>query len=108
MKRVLYIIRRPPGALADEITDVVLVSGVFEQPTSVLFAEQGAYQLLGLDARESAVISLSTYGVKDLYVAEESLRSLRLDVADIPSNVLIAGRRKVRELIAGHDVVLTD
>ncbi|MDE0179294.1 MAG: hypothetical protein OXP36_11955 [Gammaproteobacteria bacterium] len=107
MKRVLYIIRRPPGVLADEITDMMLVSGVFEQPTSVLFADQGAYQLLGLDTRESPINALSTYDIEDLYVSAESMRSLGLDVADIPSNVLVAGRRKVRELIAGHDVVLT-
>ena len=108
MKRVLYIIRQPPGVLADEITDMVLVSGVFEQPTSVLFTDQGAYQLLGLDARESPINTLSTYDIKDLYVSEESLRSLGLNVADIPSSVVRAGRRKIRELIAGHDVVLTD
>ena len=108
MKRVLYIVRRPPGVLADEITDVILVSGVFEQPTSVLFADQGAYQLLGLDARESPINTLSSYDIKDLYVSEESMMSLGLDGADIPSDVATASRRAVRELIAGHDVVLTD
>lgn len=108
MKRVLYIVRRPPGVLADEITDVILVSGVFEQPTSVLFADRGAYQLLGLDARESPINTLSAYDVNDLYVSEESMRSLGLDVGNLPSNVLTANRREVRELIAGHDVVLTD
>jgi len=107
VKRVLYIIRRPPGVLADEITDMVLVSGVFEQPTSVLFADQGAYQLLGLDTRESPINTLSTYDIEDLYVSEESMRRLGLDVADIPSHVLVATSRRVRELIAGHDVVLT-
>jgi len=108
VKRVLYIVRRPPGVLADEITDVILVSGVFEQPTSVLFADQGAYQLLGLDARESPINTLSSYDIKDLYVSEESMMSLGLDGADIPSEVAMASGREVRELIAGHDVVLTD
>lgn len=108
MKRVLYILRRPPGVLADEITDMILVSGVFEQPTSVLFTGQGAYQLLGLDARESPINTLSSYDIKDLYVSEESMRSLGLDAAHIPSNVVTASRRAVRELIADHDVVLTD
>lgn len=108
MKRVLYILRRPPGVLADEITDVILVSGVFEQPTAILFTDQGAYQLLGLDARESPINTLSSYDIKDLYVAEESMRSLGLDLAHIPSNVVTASPREVRELIASHDVVLTD
>lgn len=108
MKRVLYILRRPPGVLADEMTDVILVSGVFEQPTSVLFAKQGVYQLLGLDARESPINTFSSYDIKDLYVSEESLRSLGLDVSRIPSNVVAASHREVRELVAEHDVVLTD
>ena len=108
MKRVLYIVRQPPGVLADEITDVILVSGVFEQPTSVLFADHGAYQLLGLDARESPIKTLSSYDIRNLYVSEESMMSLGLDGANIPSNVVAASRREVRELIARHDVVLTD
>ncbi|MCE2459284.1 MAG: DsrE family protein [Pseudomonadales bacterium] len=108
MKRVLYIVRRPPGVLADEFFDVTLVSGVFEQPTSVLFADRGVYQLLGLAARESPIKTLSSYDIKDLYVAEESMTSLGLDIQDIPSGVHTASRRDVRELIAHHDVVLTD
>ena len=108
MKRVLYIVRQPPGVLADEITDVILVSGVFEQPTSVLFADHGAYQLLGLDARESPIKTLSSYDIRNLYVSDESMMSLGLDRANIPSNVVAASRREVRELIARHDVVLTD
>lgn len=108
MKRVLYIVRRPPGVLADEITDVILVSGVFEQPTSVLFADRGAYQLLGLEARESPINTLAAYDVKDLFISGESMRSLGIDGADIPANVVAASRREVRELIARHDVVVTD
>ncbi len=108
MKRVLFVVRRPPGVLADEFFDVTLVAGVFEQPTSVLFADQGAYQLVGLDARESPINTLADYDIEDLYVSEESMAGLGLDVAEIPSNVRMASRRVVRELIANHDVVLTD
>ena len=108
MKRVLYIIRRPPGVLADEFTDVILVSGVFEQPTSVLFADHGAFQLLGLESRDSPINTLSAYDVKDLYVSDESMQRLGLDAADIPSNVRTASGPEIRELIARHDVVLTD
>ena len=108
MKRVLYIVRRPPGVLADEFFDVTFVSGVFEQPASVLFADRGAYQLIGLDARESPIKTLADYDIDNLYVAEESLSSLGLDAGEIPSNVRTASRAVVRKLIANHDVVLTD
>lgn len=108
MKQVLYIVRRPPGALADEITDVILVSGVFEQSTSVLFADRGVYHLLALGSRESPVKTLSSYGIECLYVSMEDLTNLGLRMEDIPWDVRPANRVEVRELIAGHDVVLTD
>ena len=108
MKRILYIVHQPPGVLADEMTDMMLVSGVFEQPTSVLFADCGAHQLLAPDARESLVDNLAAYGVKDIYVSAESMRRLGLDMANIPANVLAVSGREVRELIARHDVILTD
>ena len=34
VRSVLYLIRKPPGVLANEMLDLILVSGVFEQPTS--------------------------------------------------------------------------
>lgn len=108
MKRILYIVRRPPGVLADEITDVILVSGVFEQPTSVLFAEGGIYQLLGLDARESPLKTLSSYDVESLYVSSEDLAAVGMPVEDIALDVRPASRLEVRELIARHDIILTD
>lgn len=87
---------------------MTFVSGVFEQPTSVLFADRGVYQLLGLGARESPIKSLSSYDVNDLYVSEDSIMRLGLDAEDIPLDIHTASRRGVRELIARHDVVLTD
>ena len=108
MKSILYIVRRPPGNLADEFLDVALVSGVFEQPASVLFADRGAYQLLGLDDRESPIKTLPSYGIERLYVSEESVENLGLDVKALPLDVRTVSRRDVRDLIAAHDVVLTD
>lgn len=108
MKRVLYIARQPPGVLADEFMDMTLVSGVFEQPTSVLFTDAGAYQLFGLDSRESPVTTLSSYDIKSLYVSEDAVRSLGLDVDELALDVRTANRRDIRDLIASHDVVLTD
>ena len=108
MKRVLYIVRRPPGVLADEFVDVALVSGVFEQPTSVLFTGEGAYQLLGLEARESAIKTFSSYDIRNLYVSQESMTTLGLHADRIPVDIGTASPRDVRKLIAAHDVVLTD
>ena len=108
MRSVLYIIRQPPGALADETTDLMLVSGVFEQPTSVLFLDDGVWQLMGLDERQSSVKALPTYDVDALHVAVESLENRGLRIEDIALPVSPADAATVRRMIAAHDVVVTD
>lgn len=108
MRSVLYIIRQPPGALADETTDLMLVSGVFEQPTTVLFLDDGVWQLAGLDERQASVKALPTYDVDALHVAVESLERRGLRVEDIALPVCPADAAAVRRIIAAHDVVVTD
>lgn len=109
MKRVLYLVRQPPGIAADETTDMMLVSGVFEQPTSVLFMDDGVYQLLGLEDRKSSLKALPTYEVSDLYAAGSSLarRGIAPEGIDgLPVEVL--NDAAVRDLIGRHDVVVPD
>ncbi len=108
MKSVLYLIRRRPNTLADETTDLMLVSGVFEQPTSVLFTDDGVYQLVGLESRQSSIKALSTYGVSELHVAVDSLEKRDLSPDAIDIDVRLASAENVRDLIAAHDIVLND
>ena len=110
MKRVLYLIRQPPGIAADETTDMMLVSGVFEQPTSVLFMDDGVYQLLGLDGRKSSLKALPTYDVSALYAAESSLASRGIAAEGIgePLCVEVLDEAGVCDLIGRHDVVVPD
>ena len=108
MKSVLYIIRRPPSSLADETTDLMLVSGAFEQPVSVLFFDDGVWQLAGLAERQSSVKALPAYDVEALHVAADSLAQRDLSRGDIALDVRLADEAAIRSLIASHDIVLTD
>lgn len=108
MKRVLYLIRRRPGVAADETTDLALVSGVFEQRTTMLFADDGVFQLLGLEHRQSPLKALPTYGIDDIRVCARSLAARRLDAAAIDLPVQLASADAIRELLADVDVVITD
>ena len=108
MKSVLYLVRRPPGPLADETTDLMLVSGVFEQATTVVFLDDGVLQLQGLDARQSSLRGLPTYEVEALHADTASLaeRGVDLDAVSLP--VAPIEPQELKKLIAGHDIVLTD
>ena len=108
MKSVLYLVRRPPGPLADETTDLMLVSGVFEQATSVAFVDDGVLQLAGLDARQSSLRALPTYEVESLYADAESLAERGISLEEVALAVSPIEREALRELIANHDIVLTD
>ena len=108
MKNVLYIIRRPPGPLADETTDLMLVSGVFEQPASALFLGDGVWQLVGLADRRSSVKALATYGVEALHVDGEALAARGLTSADLGLPAEVVDADGTRALIAGHELVVAD
>ena len=108
MKSVLYLVRRLQGPLADETTDLMLVSGVFEQATSVAFVDDGVLQLAGLDARQSSLRELPTYEVESLYADAESLAERGISLEEVVLAVSPIEREALRELIANHDIMLTD
>lgn len=114
MKSVLYVVRNPPGPLANETIDAILVSGVFEQRTSVLFLGDGVRQLfgdgsvIGRKDTKAALSALPTYDVTEVYVAEESIQKAGLESSDLPEYVKIANLDRVRELIHSHDIVIND
>ena len=108
MKRVLYLVRRCPGVAADETIDLALVSGVFEQRTTMLFMDDGVFQLLGLADRQSSLKALPTYDIDDIRVCERSLAARRLAANDIDLPVRPADQDDIRELLAEVDVVIPD
>ncbi len=108
MKSVLYLVRRGPGVAADETIDLALVSGVFEQRVSMLFMDDGVYQLVGLDERQSSVKALPTYDIEAIHVSRPSLTERAIDEAEIGLAVQIADSDAIRALLASHDVVVTD
>ena len=75
MRSVLYLVRKPPGALANEMIDMMLVSGVFEQPARVLFLDDGVRQIAGgqdaslVDRKDTAKAlgALPAYDVEELF-----------------------------------------
>lgn len=108
MKRVLYIVRRPLGELAKETVDLILMSGVFEQYTTVFFTDGGVCQLARSGLEESPVDSLPAYGVHDLYVSSEHLTRCGMSPNDLRVEARAVRHADIRDLILRHDVVITD
>jgi tRNA 2-thiouridine synthesizing protein C len=105
-RRILFIVAHPPnrGALPRELLDALLVGAVFEQHISVLFIDEGVYQLL--DARGYG--ALSAYEVDDVFADTATLRRLGLDAKGLAVSAKALTRARVRKLIASQDVVVSD
>lgn len=108
MKRVLYLIRQGPGVGADETTDLALVSGVFEQRATMLFMDDGVFQLLGLRQRQSSLKALPTYDIDDIRACERSLTERGVALPEIDLPVRPASHDDIRELLANVDIVIPD
>ncbi len=116
-KSILIINRRPPygRSNAREALDVALTCGVFEQPVSLLFLDDGILQLLR-DQQGAAIEqknlaanlgALPLYDIDRLYVAEASLQQHGLSDDQLILPVQTLNREAVQQLIRDHDLVLT-
>lgn len=117
VKRFMYVNRRAPyGTIyALECLEVVLIAAAFDQDISVVFMDDGVYQLkknqdttgIGMKNFSKTFGALEDYGVEKIYVEKESLdaRGLTADDLVIPVEVLAAV--DLSEIMARQDVVIS-
>ena len=117
-KRILFLLRQPPyrTSHALEALESVLVAGVFDQQVSVLFRDDGVWQLLDDqdgDAVARRTISrvaqaLPQYDVTRLFVCAAGLRQRGLSEQDLSLPVTVVEADAQRLLIADQDAVVSD
>ncbi len=117
VKRFLYVNRRAPhGTIyAWEALEVVLIAAAFEQDVTLLFMDDGVFQLkkgqdtkaLGIKNFSPAFRALEMYDVEKLYAARESLEARGLTVDDLLVPVEVLGPEQIAELMENQDVVLS-
>jgi len=117
VKKFLYVNRRlPHGTVyALESLETVLIGAAFDQDVSMLFLDDGVYQLKkdqspeGLEMKNFSKTyrALEMYDVEKLYVERESLEERGLSAEDLLLEVEIIGTDKVKELVDENDVVLS-
>ena len=117
MKKFMFVNRKAPyGTIyALESLEVVLITATFDQDVSLVFIDDGVYDIvkgqqtkdIGIKNFSPSYRALEGYDVEKLYVDEESLKSRGLTEKDLLVPVEILNTQQMAELMAQQDVVLS-
>jgi len=113
---ILLVFRHAPygNALAREGLEAALACGAMGAKTSVLYINEGVWQLLepqnsgAIDCKNQAAMAsaLPLYDVENIWVDEDSLKQRNLSSADINAGIII-GTARVQELLATSKSILS-
>lgn len=120
IKKFMYLNRRAPygSVYALESLEVVLIGAAFDQDVSLVFVDDGVYQLkkdqqttvddgIGVKNFSKTYRALDGYDVEKLYVHEESMKARGLTTDDFLVDVEVLNSAKLAELMAEQDVVFS-
>lgn len=115
MKNFLFIMRQPPhsSSQCQETLDIILTIAAFDQKVSILFLDQGIFQLKKdqnpdcLAMKDTAAIfkALNIYEVNRLYIEVESLHQYGLKPGDLLLPVQEIYRKEVGQLMRQHPII---
>ena len=131
VKKFCYMNRKAPyGTIyALESLEVVLIAAAFDQDISLVFADDGVYQLtqgqdtdgIGMKNFSKTYTALGDYDIKKVYVEKESLEERGLSGDDLQAlkyededddwaekdSLFVLGRDELSTIIDEQDVVLS-
>ena len=117
IKKVMFVNRRAPyGTIyALESLEVVLITATFDQDVSLVFLDDGVYELLkgqntkavGIKNFSPTYRALDGYDVEKLYVERESLEARGISEDQLLVDVEVLSSAEMGELMAAQDVVLS-
>ncbi len=117
VKKFMYVNRRAPhGTIyAQESLEVVLVGAAFEQDVSVVFLDDGVYQIrkdqdtsaIGTKNFSKTFRALEMYDVEKLYVEKESMQARGMTEDDLNVPVEVKTSEEIGRLMEEQDVVLS-
>jgi len=116
-KKFMFVNRKAPyGTIyALESLEVVLISAAFDQDVSLVFIDDGVYQLKkgqqtkGIETKNFSPTyrALDGYDVEKLYVERESLEARGLTEEDLIVDVEVLGSADLGKLMDEQDVVVS-
>lgn len=117
VKKFAFINRKAPyGTIyALESLEVVLISAAFDQDVSLVFADDGVYQLkkgqgtkaVGMKNFSPTYRALEGYDIEKVYVEKESLESRGLTEEDLIIDVEVLTTEEMATLMDEQDVVMS-
>ena len=116
-KRFMFVNRTAPygTAYALESLEVVLITAAFDQDVSLVFIDDGVWQLKkgqqtkGIETKNFSPTyrALEGYDVEKLYVEQESLAARGLAEEDLIVDVTVLSSAELGKLMEEQDVVLS-
>ena len=115
-KRLLFVIRRSPygNLLARESLDAILAASVYEQALSVLFLDDGVFQLTAqqMTTPEQKNISkllsaFPLYDINEVFVCQSSLKQRNLDTNSLCIAVKPLNNDEVNHLLRQQDQLIS-
>lgn len=113
----MFVNRKAPyGTIyALESLEVVLIAATFDQDVSLVFVDDGVYELVkgqdtagtGIKNHSKTYRALDGYDVEKLYVERESMAARGLGEDDLIVDVEWLSTAQMAELMAAQDVVLS-
>ncbi len=117
MKKFMFVNRKAPyGTIyALESLEVVLIAATFDQDVSLVFIDDGVYELvkgqdtqaIGIKNHSKTYRALDGYDVEKLFVERESMDERGLTEADLLVPVEVLSSTEMAALMAEQDVVLS-
>ena len=131
IKKFMYMNRKAPyGTIyALESLEVVLIAAAFDQDVSLVFADDGVYQLMknqnteevGMKNFSPTYAALGDYDIKKIYIEKESLEERGLTLEDLQDlkyededddwaekdSIHLVSREELAQVIDEQDVVLS-
>ena len=117
VKRFMYVNRRAPhGTIyAQECLEVVLVAAAFDQDVSLVFVDDGVYQLksnqdtsaIGTRNFSRIYAALEDFEIEKIYVERESLEARGLTASDLVIPVEVIDANRLSDIMAMQDVVIS-
>lgn len=117
VKKFCYVNRKAPyGTIyALESLEVVLIGAAFEQDVSLVFIDDGVFQLtkgqdtadIGMKNFSPTYRALEMYDVEKLYIEKEAMEARGLSEEDLLVDVQVLSREEIARLMEEQDVILS-